>query len=788
MSATFRHYSLSVHELVDPLLRAGDIDNRVYNQETMNMGTLLHASFQQKQGNDYLSEYPLSGDIQVEDALFHLQGRADGIIVGGAYPIIDEIKSTVMKLSEFHASQEAWHLGQALCYAYLYLLKTNDERIGVRLTYLSQREEGKEVHDYVFSRQEVNEKVEGYCRDYVEMGKERIEHQNKRDASVAHLKFPFHSFRAGQRELAKYCFGTIKNGGVFLAEAPTGTGKTISTLFPAAKSFKQGRVDRLFYLTAKTTGALAAEEAVGLLRSFGLEARDSRLLSKEKICFCPGRACNPDECPYAKGYYTKLRGAIKKAVETMDRFLPDDVIAFAQEEAICPFEFQLDLSLEADIVIADYNYFIDPIVHLQRYFDDMVDSSSFVVLMDEAHNLIERTRECFSCQMSTSLATAARKSLKGKEYQSLRKALRKVEDALEELDGPEYGEGVLDQPPVALEKALDSFKKSQQRFGKAHPGLPIPEAVKEFSREGNRYLRIRDEQYGPSYQVTIGRYKGKPRNTKVRLYCIDPAPKLKHPFHKVKSVIAFSATLSPFDYFEKAITGSLDAPSLLLPSPFPKENFELILAPKVSTKYKERQAYLDKVASYLEAFVSGKKGNYFLYFPSYEYLEAILPLLDFGSADVHVQTRSMNRLEQEEFLSHFQSKPKKTTIGLLTLGGSFSEGIDLIDDRLIGVAIVGVGLPTVSFENELVRSYYDVNGEDGFAFAYKNPGMNKVMQAVGRLIRSETDRGVALLIDERYMQEEYRSLFRRVYSDYEVALDESEIAELVKNFFKKKAA
>lgn len=777
-----RYYSLSVHELVDVLLRAGDIDNRVYNQETMSMGSIMHAAFQKKQGNEYLSEFPLTGSIELEDATFVLQGRADGIIVGGPYPIIDEIKSTVMDLEEFHLSQKKWHLGQAIVYAYLFLKQKGGGKAGIRLTYLSQIDSSKAIKNFTYTYEELEAEVLSYCRDYHAMRQERFDHLAKRDASAKSLAFPFDKFRKGQRDLAKYVFGTIKSGGLFLAEAPTGTGKTISTLFPAVKSLSEGKVDRIFYLTAKNTGSMAAYEAVGALREKGLVARDSYLTSKEKICFCPGKACNPDECPYAKNYYSKLRECIDKAVKKLKRYDPLSVEEFCKKEAICPFEFQLDLSLEADIIIGDYNYFIDPIVYLQRYFSDEVDSSKNVVLIDEAHNLIDRTRDSYSASLSLSMFTKAAKSLKGDTAKSLRQAVKKLRKAVEEVIGEEE-ERILPNPTEALPKAIESFRRSEKTFFKKHPRFPLPPEVKDLSREAGRYLRIAAEHYDASYKAYA---KRDDRDPLVKLYCIDPSSKLRACFNKVKAVVAFSATLSPFDYFESAITGANETPSLLLPSPFPKENFRLLIAPGVSTRFKDRRKTMPEVAAYLDAFVSGSIGNYFIYFPSYEYLETILPMLSFGDAEVVMQEKSMDRASREEFLSRFERNPKKTTIGLLVLGGPFSEGIDMTDDRLIGVAVVGVGMPQIGFDNDLIRSYYDENGSDGFSFAYKNPGMNKVLQAVGRLIRSETDRGVALLIDDRYLQEEYRSLMQRVYPDYEVVLNHRQIAKEVKIFFEKK--
>ena len=783
MSKQALYYSLSVHQFVDFLLRQGDIDSRIYNQETMNLGSKLHSAFQAKQGNDYLSEVALSGQIEIPEGTITLQGRADGIIVGGDYPIIDEIKSTVQDVKIFALTQEEWHLGQALCYGYLYLKQNGGDRIGIRLTYLSQVGKDSWVRDFSFSKEEVEAKVEGYARDYFAFMAEDRAHRERRDESVKHLTFPFGKFRPGQREMAKYVYGAISKNATFFSEAPTGIGKTMAALFPAVKSFKDGRVDRLFYFTAKTTGAKAAYEAVGALYKQGFEGRDSYLMAKEKICFRPGASCNPDECPFAKDYYGKLKKALAKAKAELSRFDPDSVSAFCADEGLCPFEFQLDLSLGSDIIIADYNYFFDPQVYLERYFDDAVDSSTYVALIDEAHNLVKRGRDMYSASLDYEAAREAAKAIHDPRHKSLKTALGKIKKALKELD-----EDIV-AIPEALTKALDSYKRAKQKSDKAEqegaansehyekPG----EAYRNFSRDISRFMLISASYYGTNYRLRIQGGK----NPSITLYCLDPAPFLSDCLSKIKASVLFSATLTPMNYYQRTISGKEDHSALMLSSPFPKENLALLVAPRVTTRYKVRDRYYEEVARYLKAFVKAKQGNYFLFFPSYGYLEAVAPLLDFGDAEVLKQEKEMDDISRNEFLTHFAPSPDHTTVGLLVLGGAFSEGIDLVSDRLIGVAVVGTGLPQVGEDTEDIRAYYENLLGDGFSYAYLYPGMNKVFQAIGRLIRSEEDVGAALLIDSRFLEEAYHESLLRLYPEYEVVMDEKEIQAALKAFYAK---
>lgn len=775
-----RYLSLSVHQLVDFLLRQGDIDNRVYNQETMNVGSRLHSFYQSKQGEDYIAEMYLSSRIEVEEGVITLSGRADGIFHKDGIPFIDEIKTTVAPVEEFAAEQEAWHLGQAQCYAYMYLCMQGGEEAGVRLTYFHQinSDEKKNV-DYRFSFSELEEAVKGYCRDYLKDREITYEHMTSRDASAATLAFPYSDFRQGQRELSKYVFGIAKHGGTLFVEAPTGIGKTMSTLYPFSKAYKEGRVDKIFYLTAKNTGAQSAFAAMTDLRAKGLDALDITLLAKDKICFCPGCECNPDECPFARGYYGKLRAAIHDALISGERFDADFLRDFCLERELCPFEFQLDLSLRCDLIIADYNYFFDPIVHLERYFDDSVDASTDLLLIDEAHNLLERGRDMYSFALSRSLVETAKRSLKGDRFKTLRRALTKIIHRFDELALEGKGNYDLMEVDEELVAALTSLKGTFQRANKKG-NMKTTREYRDFSREANRFLRLSEECFDTTYKV----YLSVTHNDVVfRALEVDPSSKLKQSLSKVKGAVLFSATLSPIDYYMDATLGGKDHPYLLLSSPFPRENMDLMIAPKVSVRYKDRAESYPTVAAYLQRFVKGKTGNYFLYFPSYEYMESILPILDFGDAEVFMQARSMNPTERNEFLARFEPNPDHTRVGLLILGGAFGEGIDMVDDRLIGVAVVGVGLPSIGKENDLIRDYYEAREGKGFAYAYKDPGMNKVLQAVGRLIRSETDRGAALLIDDRYAQREYRDLFQRLYPDYDIVLNPEEVEENLKKFY-----
>lgn len=776
-----RFLTLSVHDLVDFLLRRGDIDNRVYNKETMLVGTKIHASYQEKQGNEYLSEVALKEKFERPLGTVLIEGRADGIIIGGPFPIIDEIKSSVMPLDEFYESQAVWHEAQAKCYALMYAHEHGYEKMGIRLTYISQIDNSKKIHEKVYKTKEIESYIEGLIDIYLDFWKSEFDHQKKRNEFAATIPFPYDTFRSGQREMAKYVYSISTNGGGILLEAPTGIGKTMSALYPAVKSFAKGNVDKIFYLTAKSSGSLSAYDALTKLYEKGLVARDSTLVSKERICFRPGQACNPDDCPYAKCYYDKIRNVIRDALKSGERFSYDFVIDLAEKEQICPFELELDLSLYSDIIICDYNYLFDPLVRLERYFGEEADPSKFVVLVDEAHNLVERGRDMYGGKISISMCKSTKKALGTEEFKSVKSAITKIQKALKHIEEDQLIEKyVYDKVPDELIKAMTAFNTKQRSVDKEkHP--PFPSEFKTFSREVYAFLTIHN-----NYEKHLSFYAEKIDGDFVfSMYCLDPAPLLSDSLSVTKGYALFSATFSPIDYYKTAITGDENKPYLLLPSPFPPQNLKLIVAPSISTRFKDRAKSYDEVARYLEAFVGSKVGNYFIFFPSYEYLRNIEERFSFQDAKVYSQNKDMTRIEKEEFLEHFRKSPEKTHVGLLIIGGSFSEGIDLVDDRLIGVGIVGVGLPQLSFERDLIGEHYEKKGLKGFDYAYKFPAINKVMQAMGRLIRSETDKGAALLIDDRYLSSDYRAVLERSYSGYEVAFSPKEVEESLESFFPK---
>ena len=774
-----RSLRLSVHQLVDFLLRSGDIDNRVFNRSSMSEGTRLHSVYQSKQTSNYMAEYPLAVALTVDEIDILLEGRADGIIKRSEKEYaIDEIKTTVEDLKVFHDDNLEWHLGQAKCYAYMFAKLNDLDFIGIKLTYIRQGKEKEQFIDsYYFNYLELEQYVIDLINEYLEFYNIIFAKLEKRNTSIEQVNFPFPKYRPGQRELAKYCYAISKKGGRLFVEAPTGIGKTISTVFPFVKALKDDEKSKIFYLTAKTSGKEAAHQAIKLLKDKGLSLSDIIITAKDKICFCKGSACNPTECPYTKGYYNKIQTVLRYSLLNYDDFDLSLISQIAYDNQICPFEFELDLSLFMDMIICDYNYLFDPISYMKRYFDE--DSSHYLALVDEAHNLVDRSRDMYSASLSYEMFKEARKSVRHSKLHKLKLALSKMNKMFKEYLIYEEGNHVLNNLNDYTYKTLSSFITTMQDINK-NENKEMSKELLSFYLEVNRFNRIL-ELVNDSYLVYVELNKG---NIVLNINCLDASKFLNRCLSMIKGAVVFSATLSPIEYYIDTLGGKKEDPSFVLPSPFPKENLKIIIAPNVSIRYKKRESSYQKVADYIKSFVKNKVGNYFVFLPSYEYLHNLRPYLSLDDVLIYEQNQDMTDESKEAFLLNFQPSPKETSVAFVVVGGAFGEGIDLVSDRLIGAVIVGIGLPRINFVSDQIANYYDGIGLSGHDYAYLYPGMNKVMQALGRVIRTEEDRGAVLLIDERYLNNEYRDCFKAEWRDYEVAFTPQEVEDICKNFYK----
>jgi Rad3-related DNA helicase len=809
---------VQVRELVEFALRQGDLGGGgdFVGRNRALAGTRGHQRLQRSRPAGYQKEVRLRQEIDAGEFVLRIQGRIDGLLVGGEEVLLEEIKTVQ---GGWDGAADPLHWAQARIYGFIYAQANGLERITIQLSYLDL--DTGEVTEFRngFTVAELSAFFGEATGIYLDWLRGQRDWCRQRDESIRALAFPFTHYRPGQRQLAVAAYRALAKGGRLFLEAPTGIGKTISVLFPAVKALGEGKLERIFYLTARTVGRTVAQQALADLRRAGVRLRALTLTAKEKICVQEGQPCDPTTCPFARGYYDRRQPAMRAALarEEITRLVLE---AIAREHQVCPFELSLDLSCWVDVVVCDYNYVFDPKVYLRRHFAEEGGDCAFLV--DEAHNLVDRAREMFSADLETGEIQEVRRAVK-EAAPRCAQALSKLSSAMRKLCGPAAPPPEpADASDPALELDLRPFPApgSDARAGgrpaahdprgerdsprafmlspgggerayRASDGVrvlrtgaagleagltePLESALKEAEswlarneaadfRESLLELYFRLHVFQRTAELYDERYVTiiEPgRSIRVRLFCLDPSFLLGEALGRGKAAVFFSATLTPIDYYRTLLGGSGEDRVLQLPSPFAPEHLAVLVQDRIRTHLKARAASLADVVQAIAAVVEGRRGNYMVYFPSYQYLRAVQEQFHalHPGVPMLVQRPGMSEAEREAFLAAFAAEHGKTLVGFAVMGGVFGEGIDLVGDRLIGAIIVGVGLPQLCVERDLIRDYFQEATGAGFDYAYTFPGMNRVLQATGRVIRSESDRGVVLLIDARFAEHRYRRLF-----------------------------
>ncbi len=776
---------ISVRNLVEFILRSGDLDNSrgTTDKEAMLKGGRLHRKLQKGMGGDYQAEVSLKRKSEYEDLDILVEGRADGIFSEDGEFFVDEIKGTYGN-PELMEIPVPVHRAQAMCYAYIYAEQNGLESISIQMTYIHLDTEVIRRFREKFTGEQL-EKWYGDLTDrYHKWQSRRFEWEKERNASMAGLEFPF-PYREGQREIVSSVYHTISKGKTLFVQAPTGVGKTMSTVFPAVRAIGEGRGEMLFYLTAKTITRTVAQEAFRILQEKGLKFQVVMLTAKEKLCFLEKPECTPEKCPYARGHFDRVNDAVYELWTGETQYSREAVREHARKWQVCPFEMSLDLALWVDGVICDYNYVFDPDVQLKRFFGDNM-SGDYIFLIDEAHNLVDRGREMYSAELFREDILGLRRMIRT-QRPGLAKALHKAAKQMKELEKSlmETGKAyeVLDNPgPLPITMLNVS--------GELEEALEDP-AVQEESREKilEFYFTVRDflnisELTDENYVVYTE--KCEDGRFRLRLFCVNPGENLSRCLKKGRSAVFFSATLLPMTYYRELLCTDRDAYGIYVRSPFPGENRQILVGCDVSSRY-TRRGYGEyrKMAEYIARTVWQKQGNYMVFFPSYQLMEAVSQVYEeeFSVDWVRCisQSGEMTEREREEFLEEFDSR-EETLVAFCVMGGVFSEGVDLVGESLIGALVIGTGIPQVSSEREILKNYYDEKKQNGFDYAYRYPGMNKVLQAAGRVIRTREDRGTIILLDDRFLAGDYRELFPVEWSDRQVCrLDNLE--KHLKNFW-----
>ena len=760
---------ISVRNLVEFILREGDIDNRTgggQDPENMQMGSRIHRKIQRQMGSDYQAEVPLKTEIVCDGFTLKIEGRADGLIHTKEQVMVDEIKGVLRELDRVQ-EPAGIHLAQAKCYASMVAEQEGADEIGVQMTYCQMETEEVKRFQYSYQSNELKVWFDEVIRQYEKWAKFQIEWRKARNASIKGIEFPF-PYRKGQRELAVSVYRTILRKKKLFIQAPTGVGKTISTVFPAVKAVGEELGEKIFYLTAKTITRTVAEQAFETLRKQNLKFKVITLTAKEKICFCEETSCNPDDCPYAKGHFDRVNDAVYELLMREDVMSREVLEAQARKHKVCPFEMALDVSTWVDGVICDYNYVFDPDARLRRFFAEG-GAGGYLFLIDEAHNLVERGRQMYSAELCKEDFLAVKKLVKGeaprfaKRLEACNKillAMKKECENYKVLDNiSHFGiqlMNVLSETDRYLEECVDK---------------EVRETVLDFYFQVRSFLNIYDgldENY-----VVYTEYQENGRFV-LKLFCVNPAANLQKCLDKGNSAVFFSATLLPIQYYKRLLSTEKDNYAVYIDSSFDTKKRLLMNGVDVSTRYamRSREMY-QRYATYIFRVVKAKMGNYLIFFPSYRFMEDVyqeftqLLASDEEEMELVIQQKHMDEEERENFLRAFEMGREKSLIGFGVLGGIFSEGIDLTNEKLIGTLIIGTGLPQVCNEREILKSYFDQKGLYGFDYAYRYPGMNKVLQAAGRVIRTEDDRGVILLLDERFQREKGKEIFPKEWADCE---------------------
>lgn len=795
--------TLSVGELCALALMGGDLDlrpgrSRRFSIERAAVGAKVHRKLQAEAGVLYDAEVSMTNTTLYHGITFEVSGRADGILHTDPLTV-DEIKTVGGRA--FDLPPAPMHDAQVKCYAYFLSRAKNLEAVSTRLTYY-RLDDGKTKY---LTASHSAASLQAFYLELLSRIEYRarilIERETVLRPSVHSARFPYPSVREGQDMMIRECYRDIRAGKRLFVEAPTGTGKTLSALYPAVRALGEGHCDKIFYLTAKASTRREAYRASAQLFEHGARLRTVVLTAREQICQNAmakadpagvSRHCNPLDCPYAKGFYDRCGEAVCHALSEQHGFTRQAILKTAEAFHICPYEFQLELSQYCDVVICDYNYVFDPLVYLRRYFEpDALVGNRYVFLIDEAHNLADRASAMYSAELKLSQSASLWRALPESET-ALRGTLEKLNvtmmgfqrlcrDTLEkDENGVERGYDLSRSPMESFGKLVTSTRAELEAWLRSHRGDEHEVAVYTLCASLKHFETV--AEYYDERFLTFLTVEGDERT--VRLICLDPSGILNTCLSRAHASVLFSATLTPSDYFADILGGGKGAVRISVPSPFSASQFCLAAVPSVSTRYEDRAKSYQKIAGLIAATASAKAGNYIVYFPSYDYMERVLERFaqKYPKVETVVQTRGMTASQKDEFLDAFR-EDNRLRIGFCVLGGSFSEGIDLPGRRLIGTVIVGTGIPALSNERNILRDYYETTRERGYDYAYTFPGMNRVLQAAGRVIRREEDRGVIVLIDDRWADARYKMLFPDHWSHVQYANNAFELAETVSCFW-----
>lgn len=766
---------ISVHELVETSYLQGNLTSQGMSAERAQLGARIHRQLQASRPEGYQSEVFFRHTHTDDELCIIVEGRADGIFTQNDPIIIEEIKSTTLPFEQIDESVFV-HFAQCYVYAYFFLLQNEGiDHIVARVTYCQTQSKQTKCFDHPKTIQELSAFYEELIANYRKWALLQRDLQIAARKSSKRITFPFETYRPHQREFAAWVYQSILRKESLMVQAPTGIGKTVSTLFPSLKAIGEGKCEKVFYLSAKNVTAQVAKDTMRLFYEQQLNLKCVSIIAKDKMCLLKERNC--EECPYAQNYYGRVRPVLYELLQGEDLLDSECFREAGAAHELCPFELSLDASNYASLIICDYNYVFDPSVYLKRFFEDR---GSYVFLIDEAHNLVERAREMYSADLRQSDVIVLRDLLAGAPHDAhfacdaLLTALKKLwESCGEDVFSQKEPMESLYQLTNALITACDSYLQQEKELPSRKELLELYFQLIDFRRIYDYY----DEDF-----ITWVRREGD--DLHVRIYCMNPAHQIQARIAHGISAVYFSATISPSLYYAALLGEEGKAKRVALPSIFTKEQSAVLIHSAISTRYQHRSASLAPLVNAIYHSVHPKAGNYIVFFPSYRYMEegAALFQSHYPDIPVHLQKSNMNEEERHAFLKRFE-RQEGWQLYFCVLGGMFAEGVDFRGEQLIGAVIIGVGLPQINIESDFIRDHFQAQGVDGYHYAYTYPGMNKVLQAMGRVIRTKKDKGILVLIDDRYNTALYRSLFPAHYHHARYVQNALEIETLLTAFW-----
>lgn len=768
-----REARVNVRTLVEFSCLTGDIVPAGRALRRMQEGAQAHIALQREYDESFRSEVAVSRTIEVCGLKLTVHGRIDGLSQDQFGPVIEEIKSTDHPIAPDFGGTEV-HWMQAIVYAAIVAHRQSEKLATVKLVYTYRGDVVRLTRQ--LTQESMEETLLTLAGAYAGRVNRLLDAREAAQQSAQALPFPFPEYRAGQRQMVRHGYFALTHNRKLLAQAPTGVGKTMAALYPAVRALGSSEIRRIFYLTARATQRTAAEDALRRMRGMGLSLRSVTITAKDKICPFPDSICSGDSCPYACGYFDRIQTAIGDGlgIQALDA---QEILALAEKHRVCPFELSLELAEQAEAVICDYNYVFDPNVRLRRFFDGS--NSGGALLIDEAHHLPGRVSDMLSAQLDTKSIREARRLL-GKQtgrrhaaYIALKNLLTAMDAEKSERTEPFCAENLSEPLQNAVSDAIVQLREA----------MPFEDgAVTDF------FFSLTDaeraaKQAAPEHTCAL--IEPRKSGCSIRLWRFDPSAHIRETVKKTKGALMFSATLSPTEYYARLCGADIDDgdAALAVENPFPPEN-RLVLRADVPMRYQDREESLPTIAEYLHAMVSAHTGNYIVCCPSYALMNRAAEAFAQAHPEIRLQVQQpqMDDQARADFIAALQENPAQSMLAFAVMGGVFTEGVDLPGSRLSGAAILSVGIPQISFEKDTLAHMEPPVG--GYDMAYVYPSVVRVTQAAGRVIRTETDRGVILLIDSRFSREPYRSLYAAAWSS-ERAASAADARERMERFWRK---